>query len=169
MSGQVLFVSGSSNLNIVKKKGAIIQRAVPGGSVSEVTPTSWIKFRKHKYIAKDPEEIEIIRQHIRDYPIDRITEFVPQTPQDILKEKEIKAVEAARELEEARRLAGKVDTPEKVVEETPNPQEEQRVYTETCSDCDWVAKSSTSEAQAKSKLRGHRAAKHRTVQPIRVK
>lgn len=161
MSGQVLFVSGSSNLNIIKKKGAIVQRAVPGGTQSEVTPTSWIKFRKHKYIAKDPEVIEIIRQHIKEYPIDRITEFVPQTPQDILKEKEIKAVDAARELEEARRVAGEVGVVENVVEETPNPQEETRVYTETCADCDWVAKSSTSEAQMKSKLRGHRAVKHK--------
>jgi len=162
MSGQVLFVSGSSNLNIVKKKGATVQRAVPGGSVSEVLPTSWIKFRKHKYTTKDPEEIEIIRQHIKEYPIDRITEFVPQTPQDILKEKEIKMAEAARELEEARRVAGEVE-PERIVEETPNPQEEKRVYIEKCPDCDWVAKSFTSEAQAKSKLRGHRAVKHKRV------
>lgn len=166
MSKQVIFTSGSSNLNIVKKKGATIQRAVPGGTVSEVTPTSWIRFRKHRYITSDPEEIEIIRQNIKNRPRNRIKEIVPKTPQDILREKETKALEATRELEEARNLVREPDPTDRVGSE---PQEEKKVYTEKCPDCDWVAESSTSEAQMKNKLRGHRIAKHRKVEPVRVK
>jgi len=163
MSKQVIFTSGSSNLNIVKKKGATIQRAVPGGSVSEVTPTSWIRFRKHRYVTSDPEEIKIIRDHIENRPRNRIKEIVSKTPQDILREKEAKALEATRELEEARKVVGEPEL--RISEATLEPQVEKMVYIEKCPepDCDWIAESSTSQAQAKSKLRGHRATKHKSV------
>lgn len=152
---KVVFVCKTANLNIIKHKGATIVTAVPGGTKSEVTPTSWIKFREHKYITGNPEEIEIIRRHIEEYHRDGIMELVPKTPEDVLKEKEVKALEAMKELEEARELAGKV------VEETPEPEEEKKVYSEKCPDCDWVAESFVSEAQMKNKLRGHRAGKHK--------
>lgn len=51
----------------------------------------------------------------------------------------------------------------RAVEETPEAQEEKKVYIEKCADCDWVAESSVSQSQAKSKLRGHRAAKHKKI------
>lgn len=157
----VVFVSKTVNLNIIKKKGATIVTAVPGGTRSEVTPTSWIKFREHRYMTRDPEEVEIIRQHIKDYPNDGIMEFVPKTPQDVLREKEAKAAQAIKELEEAQRAAVKPELVDDVTEETPEP--EQKIYTEKCPDCLWLAESSVSQAQAKSKLRGHRAAKHKSI------
>lgn len=114
---KVIFVSKTANLNIIKKKGATIVTAVPGGTKSEVTPTSWIKFREHRYIAEDPEEIGIIRQHIEEYPRDRIMELIPKTPQDILREKEVEMVRLGKEMEEARKAAG---IEEKVEEELPD-------------------------------------------------
>ena len=150
---KVIFVSKMANQNIIKHKGATVVTATPGGTKSEITPTSWIKFRNYKYVTGDPEEIEIIRQHIKEYPQDRLRELVPQTPEDILKEKEAGVAEAMKQLEEARKLAGKVEVEEKKA----------KVYREKCTDCDYVAESSVSEAQAKNKLRGHRAAKHKKI------
>ena len=156
---KVVFMSKTVNLNIIKKKGATIVTAVPGGTRSEVTPTSWIKFREHKYITTDPEEIEIIKQHIKEYPRDGIMELIPKTPQDVVREKEIQFAQLEKELTEAREVAGIPDSVDKVAEETPEPK--QNLYTQKCPDCDWVAKSSTSEAQMKNKLRGHRIGQHK--------
>ena len=167
MSEKIVFTSRTKNQNIIKHKGATIVTAVPGGTKSEVTPTSWIKFRDHKKITSDPDEIEVIRQHIKNCPSDGIIEVVPKTAQDVLREKEAKALEAMRELEEAKKLAGKPDLMDKVVEGTPEKEEDQfhqnehPVYEEECSDCDYVAKSSVSQSQARNKLRGHRAGKHK--------
>lgn len=116
---KIIFTCKVANLNIIKHKGATIVTATPGGTKSEVTPTSWIKFRDHKYVATDPEEIEIIRRHIKECPTDGIVEFIPKTPQDILREKEVEMVRLAKEMEDARKAAGIVESTEeeKITEE----------------------------------------------------
>ena len=157
---KVVFVTKTVNLNIVKKKGATIVTAVPGGTRSEVTPTSWIRFRDHKCVTDDLEEIEIIRQHIKDYPRDEIMELIPKTPQDMLEEKATKAALALREYEKAKEdMKAIKESP--VAEEVVKVSPEVTLYEEKCSDCDWVASSSVSQKQAQAKLRGHRMKKHR--------
>lgn len=141
---KVVFTSKTKNLNIVKKRGATIQRAVPGGTISERTPTTWIEFRGYKRVTSDPEEIEIIRQHIKDYPNDEIVEIVPVTPEDILKEKEETAAEAMRELEEAKGAVKKVFEVRK--------EEEKSKF--KCSHCDFIGKNAKS-------LAGHQRMMHK--------
>ena len=157
---RVVFISKTVNLNIVKHKGATIVTAVPGGTRSEITPTSWINFRDHKCVTDDLEVIEIIRQHIKDYPKDRIMELVPKTPQDVLEEKATKAALALKEYEEAKE-AMKAIKKSPVANEVVKMSPEVTLYEEKCADCDWIASSSVSQKQAQQKLRGHRMKKHR--------
>ena len=157
---KVVFITKTVNLNIVKHKGATIVTAVPGGTKSEVTPTSWLKFRDHKCVVDDLEEVEIIRQHIKDYPGDGIVELIPKTPQDVLEEKATKAALALREYEKAKE-AMKAIKESPVAEEVVKVSPEVTLYEEKCADCDWVAQSSVSQKQAQAKLRGHRMKKHR--------
>ena len=157
---KVVFITKTVNLNIVKKKGATIVTAVPGGTKSEVTPTSWIRFRDHKCVVDDLEEIEIIRQHIKDYPRDGIVELIPKTPQDVLEEKATRAALALKEYEEAKEAIKAIEK-SPVAEEVVKVSPEVTLYEEKCADCDWVAQSSVSQKQAQAKLRGHRMKKHR--------
>lgn len=122
------------NLNIIKHKGATVVTATPGGTTSRMTPTSLIRFREHRYVTDDPEEIEIIRQHIKQCPSDGIMELVPKTAEDTLKEKRAKAAEAMRELEEARGAIEKVSEARK----------EERESKFQCPDCDFVGKNAKS-------------------------
>jgi len=124
MSEKIVFVSQISNQNIIKHKGATVVMATPGGTTSRVTPTSWIKFRNHKYVTDDSEEIEIIREHIKKYPRDRLTELIPKTPQDILREKEVEMVRLKEEMEEARKAAGMVEP----IEEEKTTEEDKPDY-----------------------------------------
>lgn len=157
---KVVFVTKTVNLNIVKHKGATIVTAVPGGTRSELTPTSWLKFRDHKCVTSDPEEIEIIRQHIKDYPRDEIMELIPKTPQDVLEEKATRAALALKEYEEAKEAIKAVEK-SPVAKEVVKVSPEVTLYEEKCADCNWVAQSSVSQKQAQAKLKGHRMKKHR--------
>jgi len=82
-------------------------------------------------------------------------EVKPPTKEDKLKAAQILKAQAEELVKEAEKLGG--EDVEVVVE----PPKEAVTYTEKCPDCDWVAESSVSEAQMHSKLRGHRAVKHK--------
>jgi len=162
MTDKIVFTSRGINLNIVKHKGATIVTAVPGGTKSEVTPTSWIKFRDYKYITGDEEEIEIIRQYIKDHSNGEIKEVIPRTPKDILEEKATKAAIALKDYEEAKEAMKAIEK-SPVVREVVKVSPEVTLYEAKCADCDWIAESSVSQKQAQAKLRGHRIKKHKTI------
>ena len=162
MTERIMFASRVRNLNIVKYKGATIVTATPGGTKAEQTPTSWIKFRDHKYVTGDEEEIGIIRQHIKDYPNDGIKEVIPRTPKDVLDEKATKAALALKEYEEAKEAMKAVEK-SPVAKEVVKLSPEVTLYEAKCANCDWIAESSVSQKQAEQKLRGHRIKKHRTT------
>jgi len=114
-----IFISKTINLNIIKHKGATVVTATPGGTTSKMTPTSWIKFRNHKYVTDNPEEIEIIRKHIKECPQDGITELIPKTPDDILREEKAKLTEQMKRVEMAEKLAKGIVIEDVAVDKKP--------------------------------------------------
>jgi len=83
-------------------------------------------------------------------------EIKPPTREDKIKAAMALKARAAEMLKAVDGLEAEEGTPEAVEVE-----KEEKVYIEKCADCDWVAKSSVSQSQAKNKLRGHRAGKHK--------
>jgi len=106
----------------------------------------------------------------RDWTLEKIDEKIRKSPNFKRNYWEIKPVTKEDKIKAAMALKARAEEMLKAVDEveaeegTPEIMEvkkEEKVYTEECSDCDWVAKSSVSQSQAKNKLRGHRAAKHK--------
>lgn len=132
---EMIFTSRTSNLNIIKHKGATVVTATPGGMTSTQTPTSWIKIRKHRLVTSDPEEIEITRQHIIDNPNDGIRELIKKTPEDILKEENAKLTEQIKRVQMAKELTRKKEKaiPDSTATVTQEEEKKEEVY--TCKKC----------------------------------
>ena len=104
----------------------------------------------------------------RGWTLERIDEKIRKSPNFKRNYWEIKPVTREDKIKAAMAFKARAEEMLKAVdglsEETPEVVEvekKEKVYVEKCPDCDWVAKSSVSQSQAKNKLRGHRAGKHK--------